>query len=376
MKKLLIINTALAPYMIDQYNDLNQIFDVEVVFLFTNVSYDSFNQRILFSLLKCNYSFLLKGPVYKERVFRFGILKTIRRFKPDAIIAYEYSFTTQYLLLLKQFGFIKQKIGTTIDDSLEICEHVQSKLRAYARQFSVKRFDYLIVLSKEVSQFYIDKFKLKEDKIIISPILQNPERLRSNSDNLENIANEYISNYELKGKKVLLYVGRFVAAKGLTKFINNLIPTLNEHEDTVLVLVGNGEEKEYIQTIIKDKRLYNKILLPGRFEGFELYAWYLCASGFVLPSIYEPYGAVVNESLIFGTKVFCSKYAGSSNLINSGNGILFDPLDGKQTIDNFIEFLNSIKVVDKIDMTNKTSLMSNKEISFIAEWEKLFKNEN
>jgi glycosyltransferase involved in cell wall biosynthesis len=373
MKKMLIFNTALAPYMIDQYNDLNQLYEVEVVFLFTNVSYDKFNQDKLLALLNCKYSFLLKGPVYKERVFRFGILKTIREFKPDIIIGYEYSFTTQYLLLLKRLGVIRQKIGSTIDDSLDICNHVQSRIRLFARKYAVRRLDFIIVLSKEVSQFYQDKFKLKEDNIIISPILQSPERLRENGDKIEIIANEYRLKYQLKGKKVLLYVGRFVAVKGLTGFINNIDQTLKEHNDIVLVLVGDGEERNNIETILKNKRLFDKIILPGRFEGIELYAWYLCASGFVLPSIYEPYGAVVNESLIFGTKVFCSKYAGSSNLIHSENGIIFDPLDEKNIIDKFKIFLNLIETVHKIDLTNKKSLMSNKKLDFIIEWEKLSK---
>jgi len=52
-------------------------------------------------------------------------------------------------------------------------------------------------------------------------------------------------------------------------------------------------------------------------EAQQLHAWYLCSSGFVLPSIYEPFGAVVDEALIFGLKVLCSKYAGSSYLINN-----------------------------------------------------------
>lgn len=373
MKKLLIINTALAPYMIDQYNDLNQMYEIEVVFLFTNVSYDKFDQSKLLLLLKCKSSFLLRGPRYKERVFRFGILKKIREFNPDFIVGYEFSFTTQYLILLKRLGIIQQKIGSTIDDSLEICNHVQSKIRLLARHYSVKRLDYLIVLSKEVSLFYQEKFKLPENQIIVSPILQRPERLRSNGDKLEIIANEYRHKYQLTGKKVLLYVGRFVPVKGLPKFINTISPTINEYKNIVLVLVGNGEDRENIETIIEDKLFYDKILLPGRFEGIELYAWYLCASGFVLPSIFEPYGAVVNESLIFGTKVLCSKYAGASNLIELGNGIIFDPLDEKNTTDNFKLFLNLIEPIDKVNLSFKPSLMSTNKNDFTNEWQKLIK---
>jgi glycosyltransferase involved in cell wall biosynthesis len=68
-------------------------------------------------------------------------------------------------------------------------------------------------------------------------------------------------------------------------------------------------------------------VLPGRYEGDELLAWYLCASGFILPSFYEPFGAVLNEALIFGLRTCCSKYAGSSYLTTVGEDQLFDPKD-------------------------------------------------
>jgi len=370
-KRLLIFNMALAPYMIDQYNDLNKLYEVKVVFLNGNVTYDKFDQQKLQEQLNCQYSYLLKGPAYKDRVFRFGVYRTIRSFNPDFIISYEYSFTTQYLLLLKKVGLIKQKIGSTIDDSLEICNNVQSKARLYARKFAVGKLDFLVVLSEEVSKFYQNTFQLSEDRIIISPILQNPERLRVNSKILESIANGYLQEYNLKGKKILLYVGRLVEAKGIVVFIKAIQNTLIEQVNTVLVLVGAGEEKENIEFAIESNQLKDKVLMPGRFEGDELYAWYVCASGFVLPSMYEPYGAVVNEALIFGNKVFCSNYAGAASLISANNGILFNPLNEDEVIDKLNAFLGSLHVVDDIDLNGKPSLMMNTRNNFDIEWNKI-----
>lgn len=369
---MLIFNTALAPYMIDQYNDLNKLYEVKVVFLNANVTYDKFDQQKLLDQLNCQYSYLLKGPAYKDRVFRFGVYRTIRSFEPDFIISYEYSFTTQYLLLLKRIGLIKQKIGSTIDDSLEICNNVQSKVRLFARKFAVSKLDFLVVLSEEVSKFYQNTFQLGEDRIVISPILQNPDRLRANREELEKIATTYLDEYSLKGKKILLYVGRFVEAKGLVGFIHTIHNILIERENTVLVLVGAGEEKENIELAIESKFLLDKVLLPGRFEGNALYAWYLCASGFVLPSVYEPYGAVVNEALIFGNKVLCSKYAGAASLIDSDNrGIVYNPLDADDTVEKFHLFLNSIQIVDKIDLNGMPSLMKDMYRNFFNEWKKV-----
>lgn len=373
MKKLLIIHPALAPYMVDQFNALSRLYHLEVVFLFKNLWYDKFDQSKLLPLLKFKTSFLLRGPESKERVFRFNMLRTIRQIKPDIIIGYEYSYTTQYLLLLKSLGILHQEIGSIVDDNIEICHHVQSKIRYIARQLAVKRLDYLIVLSKDVSEFYQQRFGFNENQIVVSPILQDPNRLRSNKIELEKLASEYAQQHTLYGKKVLLYVGRFAHVKALPRFIHTVSELLHKHKDVVLVLVGDGDEKLQIRKMITELHLEDKIILPGRFEGDELYAWYLCASGLVLPSTYEPFGAVVNEAMIFGAKVLCSKYAGSTVLVGSDTGLTFDPLNEKDTLGKLELFLEDMEILTDVSLERRPSLMLSHEHNFRNEWNKIYK---
>ncbi|MCF2447068.1 glycosyltransferase [Dyadobacter sp. CY345] len=370
--KVLMFHPALAPYRIDQFNAMGELFDLEVVFIFDNVRDHKFDQQKLRSQLHFKHSYLLNGPAgSKGRAIRYGMLKTIRRTNPDIIFGYEFSFTTQYLLLLKGLGVIKQKIGSTIDDSIDICHHVQTKMRYYARKYSVKRLDYLVVLSREVAQFYQTSFNLKGNQLIVSPILQAPERLRADRAKLETIAGGYTKQYDLTGKKVLLFVGRFIAEKGLAGFIEHVYPILLAHADLVLVLVGEGQQKETIKNLVENHALQNKVIMPGRFEGEELNAWYLCASGFVLPSTFEPFGAVVNEALIFGLNVFCSQYAGASYLVTQKNGLLFDPLSEESTLQGLRKFIDLLPTVKTIDLQEKPSLMASFKEELISEWGKL-----
>jgi len=371
MKKLLIFHPALAPYRVDQFNALSKLFDLEVVFIFNNVWNHKFDQVKLTSQLEFNSSYLLTGISLKGRVFRFGMLNIIKKFNPDILLGYEFSFTTQYLILLKRLRIIKQKIGSTIDDSIEICNNVQSKTRYIARKKTVRQLDFLIVLSNEVAKYYKTTFDLNSDQVIVSPILQNSDRLRKNSEKLEQIANNYASNYNLKKKKVLLFVGRFIPEKGLKEFLKNILPIIHDKDEYVIVLVGEGIEKQYVDSFINENKLQSKILLPGRFEGLELYAWYLIACGFVLPSKYEPFGAVVNEALIFGLRVLCSQFAGSSGLIGD-NGLLFNPLDKNDTTNKFIVFMDSLVPLLTINLSEKPLLMKDNKIDFINEWRKLY----
>jgi glycosyltransferase involved in cell wall biosynthesis len=370
-KKMLIFHPALAPYRIDQFNALNQIYELKVVFIFENLQNNKFDQHKLLSLLQFEYAFLLKGLFYKNRGIRFGILKTIKKFKPDIICGYEYSITTQYLILLKRLGLIHQKIGSTIDDSIEICNHIQSKIRSLARKISIKQLDFIIVMSNEVLKFYMDTFKLKENQIIVSPVLQDPERLRTNSDEIKAIAREYSNTYQLKGKKVLLFVGRFMPEKALPAFLSSIQYVLQKQDNVIFILIGDGSDRNNIENLIKEKKLDTKVIAPGRYEASQLYAWYLCASGFVLPSIYEPFGAVVNEALIFGIKVFCSRYAGASYLVTSEKGIVFNPLSEKDVTSKFEQFLNLLDITGDLNLENRPSLMVNYKNDFIYQWGKL-----
>ena len=192
-------------------------------------------------------------------------------------------------------------------------------------------------------------------------------RLRNNLAKLEVIARKY----QEEGKKILLFIGRFIPEKAVVRFISNIYSLLHKHDDLVLVLVGDGQEKIAVETLLKDKLLKNKVSLPGRFEGDELHALYLCAHGFALPSLYETFGAVVNEALIFGLKVFCSKYAGAASLIHPGNGVLFDPLNERGIQEKLSHFLGMLEEFEDLDITNRPSLMLDYQEVFIKEWRKL-----
>lgn len=370
-KKLLIIHPALAPYRIDYFNKLAELFEVEIIFLYKNLWNHQFDQTFLLQQLRCNYSFLLKGPSVNGRVIRYGILDKIKLFNPDIVFSYEFSFTTLILLFFKKTGVISMKIGTIIDDSLEICNNVQSFVRKKVRSFALSRLDYFAVLSNDVSLYFQNNFGINDSQIVVYPILQDERNLKKNYNSLQNISREYIEKYNLINKTVILFVGRLIPEKGLIQFLNNIIPVLQKKRDLIIVLVGDGNEKLIIQRFIDKNGFHQQIILPGRFEGSALHAWYLCSSGFVLPSIFEPFGAVVNEALIFGLKTFCSEKAGSSVLLNAHNGITFNPEQADNCLYNFLEFISCLEKVDKL-LFEKKSLMDKTLCDYIINWNKIF----
>lgn len=127
--------------------------------------------------------------------------------------------------------------------------------------------------------------------------------------------------YGLRGKKVILFVGRLVGLKNVSTLIRAYVPL---KEKAALVVIGDGECKEELKQL--DVQLDANVIFTGRKEGDELMAWYNIADMFVLPSTQEAFGAVTNEALLAGCYSFVSEKAGSSSLIENGvNGHIFNP---------------------------------------------------
>lgn len=127
-----------------------------------------------------------------------------------------------------------------------------------------------------------------------------------------------------------LYIGRIVDIKNL-KF---LVEIFNDMPKFTLTIIGVGEQEKFLQSI-SNKNIVFKGAVENKFIGAE----FAKNDVFILPSLIEPWGLVVEEALYFGLPVLISDRCGSSELIKNGiNGFIFDPTDKNslmQIIRNF-----------------------------------------
>ena len=92
---------------------------------------------------------------------------------------------------------------------------------------------------------------------------------------------------------------------------------LAEVPDSVLVIVGEGHEKEKLIRTAYDCGVEKRIVFAGKKTGMELLRFYLAADLFLLVSKRETFGSVVNEALALGVPVVLSE--------NTHNGCLVQP---------------------------------------------------
>ena len=123
---------------------------------------------------------------------------------------------------------------------------------------------------------------------------------------------------------VILYVGRFDQVKGVDYLLKAVKMIYSEHEKIKLILVGDGNLKEY----------YYKISEPIRdavlFTGFrsDIPKFMNMADVVVLPSLSEGCPNVVLEAMACGTPVIASRVGAVPDIIeNDKIGIIVEPKD-------------------------------------------------
>lgn len=138
--------------------------------------------------------------------------------------------------------------------------------------------------------------------------------------------------------RYFLTVARFIRADGgvdRVKNLHRLIAAYDAFRSGAaaaawgLVILGDGELRPELEAQIDRLGLHGQVLLPGFRQYPELPPYYGLASAFVMPSLKETWGLVVNEAMAAGLPVLVSRRCGcAAELVEDGrNGWTFDPLD-------------------------------------------------
>lgn len=181
-----------------------------------------------------------------------------------------------------------------------------------------------------------------------------------------------LSNFlkiDLYGKKLILTSGRLVARKGVSWFINNIVPLLPL--DVIYIIAGDGPDKNNIIQAINDKKLSGRVKLLGFVSDGERNLLFKTCDIFVQPNIkvegdIEGFGISVIEAAYCGIPVIASNIEGLKDAIqHEKSGFLINSED----VQGFVNKINELLANDeiRIDFAKKAS-------SYIADnfnWKKI-----
>lgn len=128
--------------------------------------------------------------------------------------------------------------------------------------------------------------------------------------------------------KRLLYVGRLAANKGLPILLKSLTTLKSSHPDLVLTVVGDGKERQLLETMSEQLGLKEQVKFVGYQSQAEVREHLQQTDVFVLPSFAEGVPVVLMEAMAAGVPVVATQIAGIGELVEEGiSGYLVPPGD-------------------------------------------------
>ena len=320
--KLLIFHPALAPYRVDFFNLLSEHFDLTVVMQAREMGSQKFDQEKLMQRVRFTLRYMPWTWIGDGRKVSLGYFRYIREIRPDIVLGSEFGSNVLMPYLLRPFFRKKYKVWTSTDDSIETTLRCR-KLRGFFRRFLSLRIDGILFANADTREWF--NAHLRPCSSAYVPIIADETVIRRMIEEHLSVSAEWERKYDLTERRRVLFVGRFDPVKNLHRLLEAFVKV---RKDSVLLLVGSGEERPSLEEDVRRLGLEERVIFTGRWEMPELYQWYQLADVMVLPSVTEAFGAVVGEALQAGCPVVCSSEAGAAGLIRSGgNGEVVNPYD-------------------------------------------------
>lgn len=173
-------------------------------------------------------------------------------------------------------------------------------------------------------KFFNEFYNQPAKKIFNQYLTVDTRQINNLKKDYSQIRNSLRNRYNIaEDEKVLLYCGRVISIKNLFRVVDAL--ALIDEEITFFI-TGGGELQNDLKNYADEKEI--KVIMTGFLRSQEdVFSHYFIGDTFILPSIEEPWGLVVNEAMAAGLNVIVSDKAGCALDLVDNNGELIDPFN-------------------------------------------------
>lgn len=295
--KLVFLSNHVAPYRVSTLIELRRKVDrLDIV-----LSSTDFAPGLLENDITVHFLPSLKVPQRRRHangyVERYevhlprGVVKTLRQIDPDCIVAPEFGLRTALAAI---YCTMYRKPLVIHADLSEVYERGRGAVRMLMRKGLLRLTDRVLANGKSAARYILS---LGYDRHRISYL-----PYATDLDNFGRAPRTERSDGVLR----LIYVGQLIERKGLEPFVRLLADELARRPDqqVELTLAGNGDRRDALQAMPCPPNL--RLRLPGPVAYGDLDALYASCDVFVMPTLSDTWGLVVNESMASGLPVLGS----------------------------------------------------------------------
>ena len=254
--------------------------------------YYRINPTMFFALLKINVDLIHAHEYFHFTTFISALASKIKRIP---FILTEHGYPEQvgvsrFLLELYHKIFLPQVISSS------------------------KKF---IAVSNFIEEEVISKFNVSRKRVCV---VYNG----IDSDQYKERSTVFRDKYNLKNKKIVLSIGRLIKEKGFQYLIKALPLILKKLPNVKLVIIG--PDHYYKKELVRISELLNvrdKVIFTGVISEDMLKSAIFCSDVVVIPSLYEPFGIVALEAMVYGKPIVSSRVGGLSEFLENDETCLF-----------------------------------------------------
>lgn len=193
------------------------------------------------------------------------------------------------------------------------CDRV-TELRRKVQRFVARHAEKVIVPSAYLKTI-IEQWGVPSEKI---QVIYNACEAPVVSESKEEVR----KTLGLKGK-VVVSIGRLVPWKGFLGLIEIMPKMLSEFPDLVLVIVGDGPQRNEFEKHAEELGIDGHVIFTGRAERENVWRYLTAADVFALNTAYEGFSHQILEAMALSAPIITTAVGGNGEVIdNEENGVL------------------------------------------------------
>jgi len=321
-KTIVIVHNIVTSYKIALFDELSKLLqNLYVVFIAQSETRRDW--QIDISQIKFPHTILFDDPIDTLNSVKIAqrTWKTLNTINPETLIICDYS---------NIFGWVSLRWGKKnktdlifwLDSTRNDRNHYFPKEQI--KQCFLKHFNLFLAPGVKTKQ-YLESMKVDSNQIITTGYCVDNNYFIEQYEKYFDQKQNLLSRLGIRTNNNFIFIGRFTKEKNILTLIDSFSRLKNNNWG--LILLGDGPQKSDAQSYILEKQVKDSIFLPGFIQQKDIVKYFAVADVFILPSLSEPWGLVVNEAMLCKLPVVVSTYCGCQpELVKEGiNGFSFNP---------------------------------------------------
>lgn len=333
--RVLILQNIIVPYEEPLFAAMSRFPSIQLKVLFCARSYRSRRWSVPSS--SCYSNEVLPGITFNLSnsgiSLNYGVLRRIRQERPNVIIL-SGGYLNPAMLLAFAYGKVS---GTPViyrSDENSITREKSSLLArlasAIVETWIIRGCEAFICPGEMAKEYHIRR-GARPQSVFVSPYTTAcDEMYLKKSATYRAIRDEVKSRLGLLQRRMIVFVGQLVERKGIRHLLQAFKELNPEVHDVGLILVGDGPMKNTFKSLCNG-RVNKRVHFLGFVDEETKIQCYSISDVFVLPSLKDHWGLVVNEAMLCGLPVIVTEATGAKEMIERGvNGLVVDETSSSQ----------------------------------------------